>query len=96
MGSLTRILIENLYKRSKEQSKNGLYDGDAFLLYNAACEIERLSRDSDDKACTNVAEPPEEGFWPMPHFECSVCGKHYVTSDYVYFCPSCGRRVVQP
>lgn len=44
--------------------------------------------------CHNVAAPPEEGFWPMPHFACSACGKYYVASDYVYFCPSCGRRVV--
>ena len=48
-----------------------------------------------DDTCHNVAAPPEEGFWPMPHFECSVCGKYYATSDYVYFCPSCGRKVVQ-
>lgn len=45
--------------------------------------------------CHNVAAPPENGFWPTPHFECSACGKYYVTSDYVYFCPSCGRRVIE-
>lgn len=50
---------------------------------------------SGREMCHNISEPPEEGFWPMPHFECSVCGAYYVTSDYVYFCPSCGRRVIE-
>lgn len=48
-----------------------------------------------DDTCHNVAAPPDEGFWPMPHFECSICGASYVTSEYVYFCPNCGRKVVQ-
>lgn len=44
--------------------------------------------------CRNVHEPPKDtAFWPVPHFKCSRCGATHVSMDYVYYCPSCGRRV---
>lgn len=45
--------------------------------------------------CRNVHEPPKNTtFWLTPHFKCSECGAVHVSMDYVYFCPNCGRRVV--
>lgn len=45
--------------------------------------------------CHNVHEPPKNGlFWPCPHFKCSECGATHVSMDYVYYCPKCGREVV--
>lgn len=47
------------------------------------------------ETCTNVHEPPKNTtFWPAPHFQCSVCGEKHVSIDYVYYCPNCGRKVV--
>jgi hypothetical protein len=44
--------------------------------------------------CRNVHEPPRDAtFWPAPHFKCSRCGATYVSTDYAYYCPSCGRKV---
>ena len=46
--------------------------------------------------CKNVHEPPRNTtFWPTPHFKCSECGATHVSMDYVYYCPNCGRRVVE-
>ena len=45
--------------------------------------------------CHNVHEPPKDtSFWPSPHFKCSECGEAHVSMQYVYYCPSCGRRIV--
>lgn len=45
--------------------------------------------------CRNVHEPPKDTtFWPAPHFKCSECGATHVSMEYVYFCPNCGRKVV--
>ena len=45
--------------------------------------------------CHNVHEPPKDKtFWPSPHFKCSECGATHVSMEYVYFCPNCGRKVV--
>ena len=45
--------------------------------------------------CHNVHEPPKDTtFWPSPHFKCSECGATHVSMEYVYFCPNCGRKVV--
>lgn len=47
-----------------------------------------------DPTCEDVSEPPRSGgFWPSPHFKCSVCGASHVSTDYVRFCPNCGARV---
>jgi hypothetical protein len=64
------------------------------LLRDAADTIESLRGRLTEQTCINVADPPEEGFWPMPHFKCFVCGAYYVTDKYVYYCPNCGRKVV--
>lgn len=48
-----------------------------------------------DPTCEDVSEPPESGgFWPAPHFKCSVCGTQHVSVGYVRYCPNCGARVV--
>ena len=45
--------------------------------------------------CHNVHEPPkDETFWPAPHFKCSGCGATHVSMEYVFYCPNCGRKVV--
>ena len=45
--------------------------------------------------CRNVHEPPKDTtFWPSPHFKCSECGATHVSMGYVYYCPNCGRKVV--
>ena len=45
--------------------------------------------------CHNVHEPPkDETFWPVPHFKCSGCGATHVSMEYVFYCPNCGRKVV--
>lgn len=46
--------------------------------------------------CRNVHEPPRNTtFWYAPHFKCSECGATHVSMDYVYYCPNCGREVVE-
>ena len=48
-----------------------------------------------ERTCHNVHEPPKDTtFWPAPHFKCSECGATHVSMEYVFFCPSCGRKVV--
>ena len=48
-----------------------------------------------DPTCEDVSEPPDSGgFWPSPHFKCSVCGTQHVSVGYVRYCPNCGARVV--
>ena len=48
-----------------------------------------------ERTCHNVHEPPKDTtFWPAPHFKCSECGHKHVSMNYVYFCPNCGRKVV--
>ena len=45
--------------------------------------------------CHNVHEPPKDTtFWPSPHFKCSECGATHVSMEYVFYCPNCGRKVV--
>lgn len=45
--------------------------------------------------CRNVHEPPKDTtFWPSPHFKCSECGATHVSMGYVFYCPNCGRKVV--
>ena len=45
--------------------------------------------------CHNVHEPPKgTTFWPAPHFKCSECGATHVSMEYVFYCPNCGRKVV--
>lgn len=45
--------------------------------------------------CHNVHEPPKDTtFWPSPHFKCSECGSTHVSMEYVFYCPNCGRKVV--
>jgi rubrerythrin len=67
-------------------------------------EISRALREAADtiaalrnrltETCHNVAEYPEDGFWPSPHFKCSECGASHVSMEYVHYCPNCGRKVV--
>jgi hypothetical protein len=57
--------------------------------------IENLRARLTEQTCHNVAEYPEDGFWPWPHFKCNVCGGSYISDNYVYYCPSCGRRIVE-
>ena len=48
-----------------------------------------------EKTCHNISEPPADGgFWPAPHFKCSLCGELHVSMDYVFYCPNCGARIV--
>lgn len=45
--------------------------------------------------CRNVHEPPKNTpFWPTPRFKCSVCGATHISVEYVYYCPNCGRKVI--
>lgn len=47
------------------------------------------------ETCRNVHEPPKGcTFWPTPRFKCSECGATHVSMEYVYYCPNCGRKVV--
>lgn len=53
------------------------------------------ARQSDAGTCHNIHEPPKDTtFWPAPHFKCSECGATHVSMGYVYYCPNCGRKVV--
>lgn len=46
--------------------------------------------------CHDVHEPPRTTtFWPTPHFKCSECGEVHVSMQYVFYCPNCGRKVVE-
>lgn len=46
--------------------------------------------------CHNVHVMPRTGaFWPTPHFKCSECGAVHVSMEYVFYCPNCGREVIE-
>ena len=56
---------------------------------------DNLNARLENGTCRNIHEPPKDGmFWPSPHFKCSECGATHVSMDYVYYCPNCGRKVV--
>lgn len=60
-------------------------------IYSFVCTLADLI----DPTCEDVSEPPGSGgFWPAPHFKCSVCGTQHVSVGYVRYCPNCGTRVV--
>ena len=94
--SMLTAQVGKLRDRARELRRGRWLDGadDARLLDDAADTIENLRGRLTEQTCINVADPPEEGFWPMPHFKCFVCGAYYVTDKYVYYCPNCGRKVV--
>ena len=94
--SMLTAQCDKLRDRARELRQGRWSDGadDAALMDDAADTIENLRGQLTEQTCINVADPPEEGFWPMPHFKCFVCGAYYVTDKYVYYCPNCGRKVV--
>lgn len=64
------------------------------MMREAADTIENL-RNRLTETCRNAdARAEAGGVWHSPRFVCSECGAAYVMSDYVRFCPNCGRRVV--
>lgn len=70
-----------------------LTDGQPMPINDA--ELMSCLADLIDPTCEDVSEPPESGgFWPAPHFKCSVCGTQHVSVGYVRYCPNCGARVV--
>lgn len=70
-----------------------LTDGQPMPTNNA--ELMLCLADLIDPTCEDVSEPPGSGgFWPAPHFKCSVCGTQHVSVGYVRYCPNCGARVV--
>ena len=87
-----------------ERIKNdasGMLMGDTITLADVAMQLREAAdtiaalRNRLTETCHNVAEYPEDGFWPSPHFKCSECGASHVSMEYVRYCPSCGRRVVE-
>lgn len=78
--------VENWNTRAAvtdEQFAFAVHDGDA--LQNV-------------RTCHNTDSVPGDGsgFYPTPHFKCSECGASYALTDYAYYCPRCGRKVVEP
>ena len=48
-----------------------------------------------ERTCYDISKPPADGgFWPSPHFKCSLCDKEHISMDYVFFCPNCGAKVI--
>ncbi|WP_370519560.1 Lar family restriction alleviation protein [Adlercreutzia sp. ZJ242] len=49
-----------------------------------------------ERTCKNLDTVPEDRdyFYPAQHFECSECGHRHVSMSYVFYCPSCGAKVV--
>ena len=70
--------------------------GDLFDLWIDHCTPEQaVAATLGRGTCHNVHEPPRTTtFWPIPHFKCSECGEICVSTTYAYYCPSCGRKVV--
>lgn len=73
------------------------FDNDGTLLSFWNCTPAQAVRATCGRGtCRNVHEPPRDAtFWSVPHFECSECGATHVSIEYVYYCPNCGRRVVE-
>ena len=86
-------------KRIKDNNVDWLWR-DAITLDDAVKEMREAAdtienlRNRLTETCRNVAEYPEDGFWPSPHFKCDVCGATHVSMEYVHYCPNCGRKVV--
>ena len=86
--SITTIVLDVDGKRYEYNAKEVLALLDWWMEH-------RDERHMPVRTCKNVAEPPSDGtFWPAPHFTCSECGHKHVSMSYVYFCPNCGRKVV--
>lgn len=93
---LDETIVRLNFSASVQMKANGKSDADYDLARNRAVEWLRkeVFRSASD-TCTNVADPPKDTtFWPAPHFKCSKCGHQHISMDYVFFCPSCGARVV--
>ena len=71
--------------------------GELFDLWIDHCTPEQAVEATLGKGtCRDVHEPPRNTtFWPTPHFKCSECGATHVSTSYVFYCPNCGRRVVE-
>jgi|GEM_PF-3860855 hypothetical protein len=65
------------------------------VAFNMQAIADELNATLRRGTCRNVHEPPKDGtFWPAPHFKCSECDATYVSMEYVFYCPNCGREVV--
>lgn len=70
-------------------------DGATLLRFWNATPAQAIAATLGAGTCKNVAEQPSDNtFWPVPHFKCSECGHKHVSMEYVYFCPNCGRKVI--
>ncbi len=70
-------------------------DGATLLRFWNATPEQAVEATLGRGTCRNVHEPPKTAtFWPSPHFKCSECGEVHVSMQYVYYCPNCGRKVV--
>lgn len=68
---------------------------DGTLIVTGLTPAQAIAATLGAGTCHNVHEPPKDTtFWPVPHFKCSECGATHVSMDYVFYCPNCGRKVV--
>lgn len=84
------------FSASVKAKASGKSDADYDFARNHAVNwLRKEVFQSASETCTNVAESPKDTtFWPAPHFKCSECGATHVSMEYVFYCPNCGRKVV--
>lgn len=86
------------WKMNDEQEGYCYYEEDGFIVeltISNATPAQAIAATLGSGTCKNVHEPPKNTtFWPSPHFKCSECGATHVSMEYVFYCPNCGRKVV--
>ena len=89
----THWVIDGVYHTAFEQ------DGKLYLQLSIGplTAEQAIAATLGPGTCHNVHEPPKDTtFWPAPHFKCSECGATHVSMEYVFYCPNCGLKVVEP
>lgn len=69
---------------------------DVYPKWHTLDELVRRWNARAERTCRNTDTVPDDGsvFYPSPHFRCSECGASYALTDYAYYCPNCGAKVV--
>ena len=93
--TITGFVVDGKAYRAYEYDGMGDMDGLQLLSATPLTPQEVIAATLGAGTCHNVHEPPKgETFWPAPHFKCSECGATHVSMEYVFYCPNCGRKVV--
>ena len=92
---ITYLKVDGREFRAYEYDGMGELDGLQIVSATPYTPAQAIAATLGSGTCHNVHEPPKDTtFWPSPHFKCSECGATHVSMEYVFYCPNCGRKVV--